>query len=447
MVSTPGSEVRIAATRVLDAVLHHGRSLKAELAAAQQALEDPRDRALVEAICLAVLRQPARFDAALAAWMPRPLARRDRELRALLLVGFAQLDPLGLPAHAAVAATVEAARGLGRNHQAGMVNALLRRAVREGLPVSSSHAHWPAWLRARIESDWPQDAATILTASEQAPPMWLRVNRQQVSRDAYRDELAAIGITAEVVDGLDDALRLAAPLPVSALPGFAEGRVSVQDGAAQRVIEALPVRPGMRVLDACAAPGGKAAHLLEREPALDLTALDIDRRRIRHVQATFDRLGLGTQATLLAADATDLAAWWDGVPFDAIVLDAPCSATGIIRRQPDVLLHRRESDIDNLAALQRRLLDALWQTLAPGGVLVYTTCSILRDENDRQIAAFLAATPDAHPEPLDEAFGRAPVSAPQGRQRLPGEDGMDGFFYARLRRAAVENAGSASIRE
>src|SRR5690606_4265201 len=185
------------------AVLHHGRSLKAELAAAQQGLEDPRDRALVEAICLAVLRQPARFDAALAAWMPRPLARRDRELRALLLVGFAQLDPLGLPAHAAVAATVEAARGLGRNHQAGMVNALLRRAVREGLPASTTHAHWPVWLRARIESDWPQDAATILTASEQAPPMWLRVNRQQVCRDAYRDELSAVGITADVVDGLD----------------------------------------------------------------------------------------------------------------------------------------------------------------------------------------------------------------------------------------------------
>ncbi len=436
MIITPGSEPRIAATRVLDAVLHHGRSLKAEMASAQQGLEDPRDRALVEAICLAVLRQPTRFDEALTAWMARPLARRDRELRALLLVGFAQLDPMGLPAHAAVAATVEAARGMGRDHQAGMVNALLRRAVREGLPVSTAHGHWPAWLRARIESDWPDDAEAILTASEQAPPMWLRINRQQVSREAYRDQLSAIGIDADVVEGLGDALRLGDPVPVATLPGFAEGRVSIQDGAAQRVVEAMAVQPGMRVLDACAAPGGKAAHMLEREPSIDLTALDIDRRRIRHVQATFERLGLGTYATLLAADATELAAWWDGVAFDAIVLDAPCSATGIIRRQPDVLLHRRESDIDNLVALQGRLLDALWQTLAPGGLLVYTTCSILRDENDRQVSAFIARTSGAHPEALGDAFGRSPESTIHGRQRLPGEDGMDGFFYARLRKSA-----------
>nr|WP_222565964.1 16S rRNA (cytosine(967)-C(5))-methyltransferase RsmB [Lysobacter antarcticus] len=441
MTVTPGSQPRIAATRVLDAVLHHGRSLKAELTSAQQGLDDPRDRALVEAICLAVLRQPARFDAALAAWMPRPLARRDRELRALLLVGFAQLDPMGLPAHAAVAATVEAARGLGRDHQAGMVNALLRRALREGLPALESHAHWPAWLCSRIEGDWPAEAESILTASEQAPPMWLRVNRQQGNREAYRAELTAVGIEGVLVDGLDDALRLDAPVPVAGLPGFAEGRVSVQDGAAQRVVDAMAVDGGMRVLDACAAPGGKAAHLLERESSLDLTALDIDRRRLRQVQTTFDRLGLGADARLLAADATDLAAWWDGVPFDAIVLDAPCSATGIIRRQPDVLLHRRESDIDNLVALQGRLLDALWQTLAPGGSLVYTTCSILRDENDRQIAAFLARTSDSQGEALEEGFGRAPENETHGRQRLPGEDGMDGFFYARLRKAPASVSG------
>lgn len=192
----------------------------------------------------------------------------------------------------------------------------------------------------------------------------------------------------------------------------------------------------MRVLDACAAPGGKAAHLLEREPSIALTAVDIDGRRVRHVQATFDRLGLGAGATLLAADATDRSAWWDGVAFDAIVLDAPCSATGIIRRQPDVLLHRRESDIDNLMTLQGRLLDALWQTLAPGGALVYATCSILRDENDRQVTAFLARTADAQAESLDESFGRAAGSVASGRQRLPGEGGMDGFFYARLRKTA-----------
>ncbi|HEU4774827.1 MAG TPA: 16S rRNA (cytosine(967)-C(5))-methyltransferase, partial [Lysobacter sp.] len=215
--------------------------------------------------------------------------------------------------------------------------------------------------------------------------------------------------------------------------------VSVQDGAAQLVVDAVAAPPGARVLDACAAPGGKAAHLLERDPSLRLTALDIDRRRVRHVQATFDRLRLGGDAVLLAADATGPTAWWDGVPFDAILLDAPCSATGIIRRQPDVLLHRRESDLVTLAATQSRLLDALWQTLAPDGVLVYATCSILKEENGTQVAAFLARTADAVAEPLDGRFGHAVAvdGTAIARQRLPGEDGMDGFFYARLRKVAA----------
>lgn len=446
--TTPGTSSRVAAARVLDAVLHRGHSLKAELSTAQQALEDPRDRALVEAICLAVLRQPGRFDAALASWLPRPLGRRDRELRALLMAGFAQLDPLGLPAHAAVAATVEAARGLGRSHQTGMVNALLRRALREGLPASSPHAHWPTWLRERIEQDWPQQSAEILVASEQSPPMWLRVNRQVQSRDTYRVQLDAIGLHAEAAGDANDALLLAQPVPVASLPGFADGAVSVQDGAAQLVVDAIATGSSARVLDACAAPGGKAAHLLEREPSLRLTALDIDRRRVHYVQATFDRLHLGENAVLLAADATDSTAWWDGVSFDAILLDAPCSATGIIRRQPDVLLHRRESDIAVLMATQSRLLDALWETLAPGGVLVYATCSILKAENEMQVVAFLARTTDAAAEPLDDRFGHAVVSDDVviARQRLPGENKMDGFFYARLRKAVNRQSEPASSR-
>jgi 16S rRNA (cytosine967-C5)-methyltransferase len=190
------------------------------------------------------------------------------------------------------------------------------------------------------------------------------------------------------------------------------------------------------VLDACAAPGGKAAHLLERDPSLRLLALDVEPARLRNVRATLDRLALGATAALRVADAADVGAWWDGRPFDAILLDAPCSATGVVRRQPDILLHRRESDIAELVRLQARLLKALWPTLAPGGVLLYATCSILRDENDRQIAAFVARTPDARVEPLDARFGRAMADATgeHGSQRLPGEDGMDGFFYARLRK-------------
>jgi len=426
-----GAAPRAAAARVLDAVLHRGRSLKAELAAALPQLADPRDRALVEAICFAVLRQPARFDAALAAWMPRPLPKRDSELRALLFVGFAQLDPLGLPPHAAVAATVEAVRVLGRKHQLGLVNALLRRAQREGVPAGDAYAHWPRWLREQLSRDWPGEVESILAASALAAPLWLRVNRQHGTRDAYLARLQAAGIDATIEPDLPDALRLEHALAIATLPGFADGAVSVQDGATQHVATALAPAPGARVLDACAAPGGKAAHLLERDPALRLTALDIDPRRLETVRAGLGRLQLGGRADLRAADAADPAAWWDGERFDAVLLDAPCSATGIVRRQPDVLLHRRESDLPALVATQARLLDAVWRTLAARGVLLYATCSILKAENEAQVAAFLARTPDAVAEPLDDRFGR---TSGAGRQRLPGERGMDGFFYARLRK-------------
>lgn len=428
-----GAAPRAAAARVLDAVLHRGRSLKTELAVALPVLSDPRDRALVEAICFAVLRQPARLDAALKRWMPKPLPRRDGALRALLFAGFAQLDPLGLPPHAAVDATVEAARVLGRRHQAGLVNALLRRAQREGLPPADPAAHWPAWLREAIAADWPDDQAGILQASQGLPPQWLRVNRQRQSRDQYRERLLAAGIEAAADAGAPDALRLDTPLPVAVLPGFADGDVSVQDAAAQQAVDALQPPSGARVLDACAAPGGKTSHLLERDPTLRLTVVDIDAKRLQSVRGTLARLGCGEGATLIAADAADTAAWWDGVAFDAVLLDAPCSATGIVRRQPDVLLHRRASDLTALMALQMRLLDALWPTVAPGGVLLYATCSILKSENAMQVQAFLERTPDARVEALDAALGRE--SGP-GRQWLPGERGRDGFFYARLRRLA-----------
>ena len=428
----PGVDTRVAAARVLDVVLHRGRSLKATLAAALPALADTRDRAMVEAIVFAALRQRARFDAALGLWLEKPPTGRDGELRALLHAGFAQWE-LGMPAHALVAATVDAARALGRPHQAGLVNAILRRAQREGLPVLADEATWPQWLAQQVRHDWPRDAEAIFAASARAAPMWLRVNRRQVSRDAYLQQLHEAGIEAETSTSLADAIQLATPLPVQDLPGFDVGMVSVQDAAAQHVADALfhaASKPGLRVLDACAAPGGKTAHLLERDPSLRMTALDIDARRVRRMQDTFNRLGL--QVDSRAADATQPASWWDGTPFDAILIDAPCSATGIVRRQPDVLLHRREADIATLNTIQSSLLDGLWPLLASGGTLLYATCSILRAENAVQVEAFLARTADALLEPLDASFGH---DTGFGSQRLPGEAGMDGFFYARLRKA------------
>ncbi|HYM86975.1 MAG TPA: 16S rRNA (cytosine(967)-C(5))-methyltransferase RsmB [Pseudoxanthomonas sp.] len=425
--AVPGVATRVLAAKVLDAVIHRGRSLKGELVSALAQLPDPRDRALLEAICFSALRQRACYDAALQSWLQKPLGEKDGDLRSLLLVGFAQIDAMGLPAHAALSATVEATRTLGRPHQAGMVNALLRRAQREGFPESDPAAAWPAWLRKKINLEWGEHAAAIFEASAHAAPLWLRVNARKGKRDEYAARLQAIGIASSIEAGLPDALRIDSPVAVSALPGFAEGDASVQDGSPQQVADALSLSPGMRVLDACAAPGGKAAHLLERDPSLRLLALDVDSRRLNRVRETLARVG--AEAELRAADACDPQAWWDGEPFDAVLLDAPCSATGIVRRQPDVLLHRRPEDLLASTALQARLLDATWRVLRPGGVMLYATCSILKGENEQQVGAFLARTPDARAEALDERFGHA---AGPGRQRLPGERGMDGFFYARL---------------
>jgi len=425
----PGVQTRALAAKVLAAVLGKGRSLKAELAVALPRLEDSRDRALLEAICFAALRRRFVYEQALASWLQKPLGPRDVDLRGLLMAGFAQLDALQLPAHAALSATVEAARALGRERQAGLVNAVLRRAQREGFAEARAEDAWPHWLLQQVRHDWPEQAEAIIANSLQPAPLWLRVNRQQHDREAYAQLLAQAGIEA-VGEALSaDALQLPQAVPVGSLPGFAQGAVSVQDLSAQQVADALAPAVGARVLDACAAPGGKSAHLLERDPTLQLLALDVDARRLQRIRETFARTGVGAKATVQAVDAADLAAWWDGQPFDAVLLDAPCSATGIIRRQPDVLLHRRPADIDALGALQARLLDALWQVLRPGGVLLYSTCSILQRENAGQVAGFLRRHPDASVQPLPAAFGHDQAGA---RQRLPAEQGGDGFFYARL---------------
>lgn len=429
-VSALGVVPRVLAARVLAAVVVRGRSLKAELAAVLPELEDVRDRALVEAICYAAVRRLVVYEAALVNWMQRPPGPRDAELKAILLVGLAQLDVLELSAHAAVSATVDACRALGRARQAGMVNALLRRAQREGLPAVAADAAWPQWLRTQLRADWGADAQALFTASAQPAPMWLRVNRRLGTRQAYHERLLANGWPVQSDPALADALRLDAAVAVAQLPGFAEGAVSVQDGSAQQVVDMFRLAPGMRVLDACAAPGGKSAHLLEREPTLQLTALDVDARRLQRVRETLQRTGRGgALTTLKVADASDLSAWWDGEPFDVVLLDAPCSATGIVRRQPDVLLHRRTRDIDALSKLQARLLDVLWRIVRPDGQLGYTTCSVLGRENWEQVDAFLTRTADAYAESLPETFGRKRGA---GRQRLPGERYCDGFFYAHL---------------
>lgn len=438
--TAPGAAVRAAAARVVAETLA-GHSLKTTLTPELASFADARDRALVEAICFETLRWKRRYDAALDRWMPRPLPARDARLAALIRVGLAQIDALRLPDHASVAATVEAARLIGRPNAVGLVNAVLRRALREGMPesadpaVTSSH---PDWLVAALANDWPDHWRRILDANNRPAPVWLRVNRRRSDPARYASRLEQAGIGHRRPDGFPDALILDQGGDPTSLPGWAEGEVSVQDGAAQSTVELLPLAAGMRVLDACAAPGGKAAHLLERVPGLRLTVLDWDRRRLVRVRETLARLHLPAPEAVRVADAGDPATWWDGQPFDAILLDAPCSATGVIRRQPDIKWHRRASDLADLVAGQARLLDALWPLLRPAGHLLYATCSLLATENADQIAAFLGRHDDALVLDLPDRFGHA---AGAGRQRLPGEFDCDGFFYALLQRAGADDGG------
>jgi 16S rRNA (cytosine967-C5)-methyltransferase len=432
-VQPAGAALRAHAARVLARVVFEGVSLRGALAAAHAQVDDPRDRALLAALLFDASRWWLRFDAALARLTERPLPARAREVRALLVLALVQVAVMDLPDYAVVGASVDAVRLLGQPRHAGLVNAVLRRYLREraGLdaildadPVTRS-AH-PRWLIDAIRRDWPAQAEAVLDANNREAPLMLRVNRRRGTREDLRARLAAAGVEVAVQDALPDALVLAQSADVTRLPGYAEGQFSVQDGAAQRVADLLEVRDGMRALDACAAPGGKTAHLAERAE-LDLIALDRDPARLPRMADNLARLGL--RASMRQGDACEPAGWWDGRPFERILLDAPCSATGVIRRQPDIKLHRRGADIAPLAAMQGRLLHALWPLLAPGGRLVYATCSVLQAENAAVLARFLDACDDARALALPDGYGHA---AGIGRQNLPGEGGMDGFYYALL---------------
>lgn len=433
----PVLDARTAAVRVLVRVFTEGRSLSAALPPVLAGISDPRDRALSQDLCYGVMRWWPRLEAIAAQLLRKPLQARDSDIHCLILCGLYQLIHTRIPPHAAVSETVRVTARLDKAWARAMVNAVLRRFQREqsellaivDADAASALAH-PAWLLTRLQQDWPQDWQAIANANNQRPPMALRVNRRQGSRDAYLQVLAEAGIVARAAAHGDSSVLLEQAVDVSRLPGFDTGRVSVQDVAAQLAAELLDAGPRQRVLDLCAAPGGKTCHILERQPELEtLVAVDNDAARLARIGENLQRLDL--RAELVCADAAEPAGWWNGLLFDRILLDAPCSATGVIRRHPDIKRLRRDEDIAALAATQQRLLDAAWSMLADDGVLLYATCSIIQDENDGQIDRFLARHPDAVAHPMPVPWGRA---LSHGRQILPGEGDMDGFYYARVHR-------------
>jgi 16S rRNA (cytosine967-C5)-methyltransferase len=391
-----------------------------------------RDQPLLAALVFGALRWHQRLDWQCGRLLTRPLQKGETELAALLRIGILQLAELRIPAHAAVSATVDAAALLGSRHAAGLVNAVLRRFQRERerltradeQPLEARFSH-PQWIIEALRHDYPEQWTAILDANNAPPPMWLRVNALRTSRAEYVAKLEQSGMKGTLGD-VESAVRLEEPVAVASLPGFATGEVSVQDVSAQRAAQLLDLKPGHRVLDACAAPGGKTGHILELAAGrCDVWAVERDSARLEMVRENLDRLSLS--AKLTAGDATTPQEWWDGKPFDRILLDAPCSALGVIRRHPDIKVLRRPADVDRVVALQANMLKALWPLLAAGGLLVYATCTVLKRENGEQIEAFRSLEPTIEPE----------LAAATSCQLLTGEAEGDGFYYAWLRKPHV----------
>ncbi len=437
MNSSGPAAVRASAARIVANVLAAGRSLDDELAGDEA---EGSARGLKRSLCYGTLRWHFRLAAVLDALAARSPDRLAPPLRALVEVGLYQLVSGETAPHAAVAETVSAARLLGFDRAAGFVNAVLRRFQREqaeilhavdrDIALRTSH---PRWFVEALRRDRGSAAAAVLDANNAHPPLWLRVNRARATLEAAATELATAGFDVQRHPFAPDALLVSPPTDVHSLPGFVDGRISVQDAAAQLAVELLAPEPGQRVLDACSAPGGKACHVLERTGGqVELTALDISGPRLDRVRANLARLGLA--AEVREGDAARPSDWWDGRPYDRVLLDVPCSATGVIRRHPDIKVLRRQRDIPALARRQGVMLDALWATVRPGGVLLYTSCSVLAAENEQVVGAFLGRTAGA----LDLTATRTgdwparPAGAGPGYQVLPGEAGMDGFYYACL---------------
>ena len=420
--------LRSMAAQAVEQVVEKGQSLSNVLPAMQQKVSD-KDKALLQELCFGVLRTLSQLEWIIKQLMERPMTGKQRTVHYLVMVGLYQLLYTRIPPHAALAETVEGAVVIKRPQLKGLINGVLRQFQRRQEELLTEFAHselrflHPSWLVKRIKSAYPQQWEAILEANNQRPPMWLRVNRNHHNRDTWLSLLNEAGLTGFPHPEYPDAMRLETPVSVLALPGFEQGWVTVQDASAQGCMSYLQPQNGEQILDLCCAPGGKTTHILEVAPEANVTAVDVDEKRLSRVYDNLKRLGM--KATIKQGDGRYPQQWCGKKKFDRILLDAPCSATGVIRRHPDIKWLRRDRDIKELAQLQSEILDAIWPHLRPGGTLVYATCSVLPEENSQQIAAFLKRTPDATLH--DTGTPEHP-----GLQNLPGAEEGDGFFYAKL---------------
>ncbi|OEG74308.1 16S rRNA (cytosine(967)-C(5))-methyltransferase [Shewanella colwelliana] len=421
--------LRALAAKVIFQVLEKGVSLSVALPEQQQKLCSGKDKALLAELSYGVMRHLPQLDKLVSDCMNKPMKGKQRIVHQLLLIGCYQLYFTRIPSHAAISETAEACRQLKFEGLVKVVNGVLRNLQRNQAPLPTDNEtlafNTPAWIIKRLQAAYPETWQQVIEQSHQRPPMWLRNNQLSQTREQYLAQLTNLEIPATEGSSAN-AILLDSPKDVAMLPGFADGAASVQDGAAQWAATLLAPAANDLILDACAAPGGKTCHLLETENSIDLVAVDFDVKRLERVQQNLDRLSLN--AKVVHGDAANIDSWWQGEKFDRILLDAPCSATGVIRRHPDIKWLRKQTDIEELATLQSQILDHCWQWLKPGGTLLYATCSILPQENAEQISAFLARTKDATLIPI----AQQPNSDDVGWQITPGQDNMDGFYYARL---------------
>ncbi len=479
------SQSRSTAVKILIQVFDENRSLAELFETELQKHQPVRDHGFIKEVCFGVLRFYSRLDALVAPYLKKPLKHKDQDLHLLLAVGAYQLLYLAVPEHAAIFSTVEATNHLKKSWAKALVNGVLRQIQREKIDLQqksfeteeAQFSH-PTWLVERIKKAWPDDWRSILIANNQKPPLSLRVRQ----RERYLEQLQEQGLHATPIEGISDGIILETPISILDLPGFKTGDVFVQDGAAQYAAYCMDLKPGQRVLDACAAPGSKTVHLFEVESQLkEVVALDTHTARIKKLEDNLKRAG--HHATVKIADARNTSTWWDGELFDRILLDAPCSASGVIRRHPDIKWLRQEDDLTDLVKLQSELLENLWPLLKKSGKLVYATCSIFPDENHLQMKHFLSRHADASLKPnltfgrnmeytqSDSCLGEAPRLAQRainglkfitinedwemlqatkhkhearrvyGFQLLPGRQNMDGFFYAVLEKMEVPQRG------
>jgi 16S rRNA (cytosine967-C5)-methyltransferase len=429
--------VRALAAKCCYSVIDQGRSLGDELPK-QQDKASTKDKGLLQEICYGVLRFLPELEHDVRSLIQKPLTGKQRVFHFLLLIGVYQIKYMRIPDHAAVSETVGATGVLKNSHMKALINGVLRNFLRAKenaiktpkptsyLPLSIQYNH-PSWFIKEIQQSYPEQWQQILNENQLKPPMWLRVNQQHHSVNDYKKLLDTAEIPISSVDPLSQAIELTHPTDVLNLPGFEQGWVSIQDGAAQQAARLLNCQKNDVVLDCCAAPGGKTCHILELTPNIkSMTAIDIEAKRLERVEENLKRLGL--KATVIAADATNAKTWWQGQYFDRILLDIPCSGTGVIRRHPDIKWLRKAIDIDALIILQQQIIKEMWSLLKPGGTLLYATCSILPQENSEQIAHFIEHNSDAQLLPIDNVKHDNTI----GWQLLPGKNNMDGFYYAKL---------------